>query len=56
MSDLTLKCIDCHSDFVFSEAEQTFYEERQYSKPKRCRLCRPSKRAQFAEQDAGRKK
>lgn len=38
--DTKIKCQDCGNSFVFSEAEQRFYEEKNFIPPKRCKACR----------------
>lgn len=40
MPDKTLKCKDCGKDFIFSDGEQKFFAERNYTEPKRCKPCR----------------
>ena len=40
MQDMKIKCQDCATEFVFSVAEQKFYEEKGFILPKRCRYCR----------------
>jgi CxxC-x17-CxxC domain-containing protein len=42
--DQILQCLDCGQDFVFSEKEQAFFEEKGFSTPKRCRECRTARR------------
>lgn len=46
MSDRTLTCRDCGQEFVFTAGEQTFYAERSYSEPTRCKPCRQARKAQ----------
>ena len=47
MADKTLVCVDCGSDFIFSEGEQEFYREKGLeSEPKRCADCRRAKKQQ----------
>lgn len=46
MSDITLKCQDCGEEFVFTEGEQKFFEERGFSKPARCKECREARKKQ----------
>uniref|UniRef100_E6QI66 Uncharacterized protein n=1 Tax=mine drainage metagenome TaxID=410659 RepID=E6QI66_9ZZZZ len=43
--DLQLTCSDCGRDFTFTAADQTFFQERGYSTPKRCKPCRQAKKA-----------
>ena len=40
MNDMTIKCQDCGKDFIFTESEQKFYEEKGFTLPKRCKDCR----------------
>jgi len=53
MPDQTLNCVECHQDFLFSEKEAKFYEEKQFTPPKRCKPCREAKKAR---QQAGGKR
>ena len=46
MPDMTITCVDCGSDFSFSERDQAFFAERGMSTPKRCRECRAARKAQ----------
>jgi len=39
-----LICSDCGQSFTFSVEDQTFFQERGYSTPKRCKLCRQAKK------------
>jgi CxxC-x17-CxxC domain-containing protein len=40
-SDITLKCRDCGTDFVFTAGEQAFYAEKGFTnRPSRCSSCR----------------
>src|SRR3970040_134107 len=44
--DRTLTCQDCGSEFVFSADDQQYHAEKGYTnEPKRCPLCRSSRRA-----------
>lgn len=50
--DQTLKCIGlpekpCGNDFVWDANDQAFYEEKGFSKPKRCKNCARERRAMF---------
>src|ERR1700722_6648802 len=39
--DKTLKCMDCHEDFVFTAGEQLFFRDKQFhNSPKRCKPCK----------------
>jgi CxxC-x17-CxxC domain-containing protein len=42
--DIQLTCSDCGQDFTFTAADQTFFQERGYSTPKRCKSCRQAKK------------
>jgi hypothetical protein len=53
MPDKQLKCVQCHQEFPFTEGEQRFYAERQYTEPKRCKPCRDAKKEEKARQQAG---
>jgi CxxC-x17-CxxC domain-containing protein len=44
--DRTIICADCHSEFTFTESEQSFYAERNFSDPRRCPSCRAAKKSQ----------
>lgn len=57
--DKELTCRDCGSTFVFTAGEQTFFQERGFSEPVRCKTCRDVKKAQRADHgfsDSGRQK
>ena len=42
--DMQITCSDCGQDFTFTAADQTFFQERGYSTPKRCKPCRQAKK------------
>ena len=45
MTDKTLVCRDCGSEFVFSVGEQEFYKEKGFENdPVRCQACRRAKK------------
>ncbi|MBD7913610.1 zinc-ribbon domain-containing protein [Clostridium sp. Sa3CUN1] len=47
MSDKTLSCRDCGSEFIFSVGEQEFYQEKGFTnEPTRCISCRRAKKEQ----------
>lgn len=46
MNDMTLNCKDCGKEFVFTEGEQKFYEEKGFSNPTRCKECRNARKQQ----------
>lgn len=48
MAAQIIKCADCKQDFEFSERDQTFYKEKNYTPPKRCRPCRDKRKADKA--------
>lgn len=54
MADITLTCREssCRQDFVFTEGEQAFFEQRQFTPPTRCKACRQRRKQEKAEQDA----
>lgn len=37
-------CVDCNTEFTFGENEQKFFESKNYTPPKRCKLCRFKRR------------
>jgi len=51
MPDKQLKCVACHKEFPFTEGEQRFFAERNYTEPKRCKPCRDAKKAEQQERD-----
>lgn len=44
--DIEITCLDCQSTFLFTAADQAFYEEKQFTPPKRCKPCRQIKKDQ----------
>ena len=46
MSSKYIKCVDCSSEFEFTDGEQEFYADKGYNQPKRCAECRAKKKAQ----------
>ena len=40
MSDQSIQCADCGTQFAFSASEQAFYAEKGFSPPRRCKSCR----------------
>lgn len=47
MADKKMVCKDCGSDFIFSEGEQAFYQEKGFTnEPTRCPECRKAHKAQ----------
>jgi CxxC-x17-CxxC domain-containing protein len=52
--DKSLKCYDCGADFIFSASEQQLFAERGHTNdPKRCTLCRASRKGQSNGQSNG---
>lgn len=47
VNDRNITCEDCGEVFTFTEREQQFYAEREFSDPKRCRACRAKRKAKF---------
>jgi|SRR5579871_2359258 len=48
--DKTLVCQDCGKDFVFTQAEQDFYQQKGFTnEPKRCPDCRKMKKDKFRQ-------
>ncbi len=43
---------DCEGKFVWGTKDQEFYAKMKYSKPKRCRPCAKTRRAEHNEQKA----
>lgn len=43
--DKLLNCVDCGAQFVFSARDQTFYLERGYQAPRRCKTCRDKRKS-----------
>lgn len=47
MADKNLVCKDCEKEFVFTEGEQAFYQEKGFeNEPQRCPECRKARKAQ----------
>jgi hypothetical protein len=44
-SDLTITCVQCGSEFIFTQAEQEFYRQKGFSRPQRCKQCRLTRNA-----------
>lgn len=40
MTDITLICADCGNEFVFTEGEQEFYQQKGIETPRYCLICR----------------
>lgn len=46
--DKMITCVDCNQDFMFEAGEQSFYAQRNYVEPRRCKPCRNKKKLQKA--------
>jgi len=46
MPDQQIMCGDCRQTFVWSEGEQKFYADSNFTPPKRCKPCRDKRKAQ----------
>lgn len=44
MPDKNVTCKDCGQEFVFTEGEQKFFQQKGYTEPKRCKPCRDAKK------------
>lgn len=44
--DTNLECVDCHTMFVFTSGEATFFKSKGFSAPRRCKPCRDAKKQQ----------
>jgi hypothetical protein len=44
-TDQTLTCIDCRAKFVWASGEQSFFADKGFTEPKRCKPCRDRKKA-----------
>jgi chromosome segregation ATPase len=42
--DVTIKCRQCGKEFLFTKAEQAFYEEKGFNTPRRCKECRTTEK------------
>ena len=42
-NDRVLECCECGVEFVFSVGEQLFFEQRNFSTPRRCKPCRQAR-------------
>ena len=47
MDSMKIKCQDCGKEFVFTEKDQKFYEEKGFVPPKRCKACRNARLLRF---------
>jgi len=42
--DVTLLCVDCEQDFIFTAEEQQFFYSKGLATPKRCKPCRKARK------------
>jgi hypothetical protein len=47
--DQVLQCNDCPEQFVFTQGEQAFYAQNNFTPPKRCKECRAIRKKQKEE-------
>ena len=53
MADQNITCKGCNVEFVFSERDQAFYQERGFSAPQSCRDCRAKRKAEQGNRSGG---
>jgi len=54
MADRTITCKDCTEDFIFTEGEQEFFQEKGFTNdPVRCPECRKKRKAQKNQSRGG---
>ena len=46
MPDETKKCVDCGGDWILTEGEKKFFDDKGLTTPKRCKPCRQAKKQQ----------
>lgn len=46
----TRTCVDCKNTFDITQGEKTFFEEKGYTLPSRCKSCRQKRRLQREQQ------
>ncbi|MDZ4227857.1 MAG: zinc-ribbon domain containing protein [Candidatus Levybacteria bacterium] len=51
-----ITCVDCQQEFEFTEREQDFFTQKEFTEPKRCPACRAKKKAKFASRDKERER
>lgn len=44
MPDVVLTCSDCRTEFIFTASEAAFFQSKDLTPPKRCKLCRQKRR------------
>jgi hypothetical protein len=52
--DQEMTCQDCGRPFTFTTGEQSFYDEKGFTPPKRCQPCRKANRQEKDRQRAER--
>lgn len=52
--DQNVQCVECGESFVFSADDQEFYQQKGYSTPKRCPVCRANRKAAQGSRGGGR--
>lgn len=53
--DIKIKCQDCGEDFIFSERDQAFYQEKGFTEPKRCHFCRKARKERHLNKNYDKK-
>lgn len=53
MGDKIIVCVDCGGEFTFTESEQKFFAEKNFSEPKRCKECRQAVKKSKGEKSGG---
>lgn len=43
-TDVTIMCMDCTEPFTWTAGEQSFYAERGFERPRRCKTCRQARK------------
>lgn len=49
-TDRDLTCADCGNTFVFTSGEQSFFQQKGFTEPKRCPQCRQARKQQQGQQ------
>ncbi len=53
ISDKSLTCVECGSEFIFTAGEQEFFASRGFTnEPKRCTQCRGARKRQRSDGDS----
>ena len=56
MPDKTISCHDCGKEFIFSGEEQSYYSEKGFQEPKRCKPCRMARKKRSQQDSIGNRK